>query len=175
MEGETKMRIGIGYDVHKFQEDRKLILGGICIPYKMGLKGHSDADVLIHAIIDSISGASGMDDIGTLFPDNDVKYKNISSVILLEKVCALLKEMNFKIINIDTIIVCEEPKIKPFKNEMIEKLSKTMKIERKNINIKATTTEGLGFEGRKEGISAQAVILLEEGNDDWIKRVNKTV
>ena len=156
------MKIGIGYDVHVFCGSRKLVLGGIEIKYGKGLLGHSDADVLIHAINDAILGALGMGDIGLHFPDTDMQYKDISSLILLEKVIALMKNSKFKIVNCDNVLILEKPKIFPYIDLMKNKLSPVMGIERSSLNIKATTTEGLGFCGRQEGVAAQSVVLLEE-------------
>ncbi len=155
------MKIGIGYDVHALVENRPLIIGGVLIPYEKGLQGHSDADVLIHAIMDSLLGAMGMGDIGCLFPDTDSTYKNIDSRILLRKVYALMEENNFKIGNIDAIIIAQKPKMKNHIEEMKNVLAEDLKTNIRNINIKATTTEHLGFEGRGEGIGAQCVCLLE--------------
>jgi 2-C-methyl-D-erythritol 2,4-cyclodiphosphate synthase len=156
------MKIGIGYDVHAFSENRKLVLGGIEIKHNKGLLGHSDADVLIHAINDAILGALGMGDIGLHFPDTDMKYKDISSLILLEKVIMIMKDSKFKIVNCDNVLILEKPKIFPYIDLMKNKLSPVMGIEKSSLNIKATTTEGLGFCGRKEGVAAQSVVLLEE-------------
>ena len=158
------MRIGIGYDVHKLVEDRKLIIGGIEVPYVKGLDGHSDADVLIHAIMDSILGALAKRDIGYLFPDNDNKYKDIDSKILLKKVVELMKNMDYKIGNIDSIIIAQSPKMSPHIEQMRIVLSEIMETDIDNINIKATTTEKLGFEGKGYGITAQAVCILEESS-----------
>ena len=154
------MKIGIGYDVHALVENRKLILGGIDIPYEKGLLGHSDADVLVHAIMDSILGALGLGDIGKHFPDTDEEYKDISSLILLEKVYDIMTESKYKIGNIDTVIIAQSPKLAPYIEDMKLNISKILNTPVFNINIKATTTEKLGFEGRKEGISAQSVCLL---------------
>jgi 2-C-methyl-D-erythritol 2,4-cyclodiphosphate synthase len=156
------MKIGIGYDVHAFCENRKLVLGGIEIKHNKGLLGHSDADVLIHAINDAILGALGMGDIGLHFPDTDMKYKDISRLILLEKVIMIMKDSKFKIVNCDNVLILEKPKIFPYIDLMKNKLSPVMGIEKSSLNIKATTTEGLGFCGRKEGVAAQSVVLLEE-------------
>ena len=154
------MKIGIGYDVHALVENRKLILGGIDIPYEKGLLGHSDADVLVHAIMDSILGALGLGDIGKHFPDTDEEYKDISSLILLERVYNIMIESKYKIGNIDTVIIAQSPKLAPYIEDMKLNISKILNTPVFNINIKATTTEKLGFEGRKEGISAQSVCLL---------------
>ena len=156
------MKIGIGYDVHAFCENRKLVLGGIEIKYERGLLGHSDADVLIHAINDAILGALGMGDIGLHFPDTDLRYKDISSVILLEKVITIMKNINYKIVNCDNVLILEKPKVFPYFDLMRNKLSPIMGIEKRSFNIKATTTEGLGFCGREEGVAAQSVVLLEQ-------------
>lgn len=155
------MRVGIGYDVHKFEEGRKLIIGGVDILYERGLAGHSDADVLIHAIIDAICGALCIGDIGSLFPDTDNAYKDIDSMILLGKLKDKLKENNYKIGNIDSIIVAQEPKMRPYIDQMRQNIAKVLEISEKDVSVKATTTEKLGFEGRKEGISSQAVVLIE--------------
>ena len=155
-------KVGIGYDVHRFVEGRKLILGGVEIPFEKGLLGHSDADVLVHAIIDAILGAMGENDIGKLFPDNSPKYKDISSLLLLKEVAKLLEKKNLKIVNIDSTIVSQRPKISPYTNEMKNKIADCLKIDSTQINIKGKTTEGLGFEGREEGISAYAVVLICE-------------
>ena len=156
------MRVGIGYDVHKFEEGRKLVIGGVDILYERGLAGHSDADVLIHAIIDAICGALCIGDIGSLFPDTDNAYKDIDSMILLGKLKDKLKENNYKIGNIDSIIVAQEPKMRPYIDQMRQNIAKVLEISEKDVSVKATTTEKLGFEGRKEGISSQAVVLIEK-------------
>lgn len=155
------MRIGLGYDVHALVENRKLVLGGVDVPFDLGLLGHSDADVLTHAIMDAILGALGEGDIGNLFPDTSVEFKNISSLILLKRVIEKVKEQNMRIANIDSIIIAQKPKMAPYIEKMKSKLAETMNVEVNRINIKATTTEKLGFEGRGEGISSQAVVLLE--------------
>ncbi len=154
------MRVGIGYDVHKLVDERELIIGGVNIPYEKGLLGHSDADVLVHAIMDSILGALALGDIGKHFPDNDDQYKDISSLILLERVYNIMKEAKYKIGNIDATIIAQKPKMASYIGEMRENISKVLKTPIENINIKATTTEKLGFEGRGEGISAQSICLL---------------
>ncbi|MBS6609968.1 MULTISPECIES: 2-C-methyl-D-erythritol 2,4-cyclodiphosphate synthase [Peptoniphilus] len=155
------MRIGIGYDVHKLVENRKLIIGGVNIPYGKGLLGHSDADVLIHAIMDSILGALALKDIGYHFPDSDNEYKNIDSKILLKRVFKIMKENNFKIGNIDSVIACEKPKLAPYIDSMRKVIADILNTDVENISIKATTTEKMGFVGREEGISAEAICLLE--------------
>lgn len=159
------MRIGIGYDVHKLVKNRKLIIGGVNIPYDKGLLGHSDADVLVHAIMDSILGALGQGDIGKHFPDTDDAYKDISSMVLLERVYKILLKSGYKIGNIDCIIVAQKPKMASYIEEMKNNISKILNTSSKNINIKATTTEQLGFEGREEGIAAYSVCLLLENKN----------
>lgn len=154
------MRIGLGYDVHKLVEDRSLILGGSTIPYKYGLLGHSDADVLVHAIMDSILGAACLGDIGTHFPDNNLIYKDISSLSLLKKVYDLVVEKGFSIGNIDATIIAQNPKLSPYIDEMRSNISCTLNININQINIKATTEEGLGFTGSGEGIASQSICLL---------------
>lgn len=156
----TGFRIGNGYDVHRLVEDRKLILGGVEIPYEKGLLGHSDADVLTHAIMDALLGACGQYDIGKHFPDNDMNYKGISSLVLLQKVKALVSEQGYCISNIDSIIVAEKPKLAPYIDAMKEKLSSVLQLDKGAVGIKATTTEGLGFTGTGEGIAAYAVACL---------------
>jgi len=157
------MRIGMGYDVHKLVEDRKLILGGVDILYEKGLLGHSDADVVVHAIMDALLGAAALGDIGKHFPDTDDRYKGISSIKLLHHVGELLRENNFKIGNIDATIICQKPKLAPFRDEMVKNVAKALNIEESRVCIKATTEEGLGFTGEGLGISSQAIALLEEG------------
>lgn len=155
------LRIGIGYDVHAFAEGRDLILGGVQIDYKYGLMGHSDADVLIHAIIDSLLGAANLGDIGMLFPDTDEKYKGISSIRLLSRVNFLLLSKNIEINNIDSVVICEKPKIKEYIQKMKSEISVALNnLDVNRIGIKGTTTEKLGFTGRGEGIAAQAVSIV---------------
>lgn len=154
------MRVGMGYDVHKLVEDRDLIIGGVTIPYEKGLLGHSDADVLLHAISDALLGAAALGDIGKHFPDSDPAYKGISSVILLEKVGTLLEEKGFLIENIDATIIAQAPKMRPYIDTMRENIAKALGIEVSQINVKATTEEGLGFTGTGEGISSQAICML---------------
>lgn len=156
------MRIGMGYDVHKLVEGRKLILGGVEIPYEKGLLGHSDADVLLHAIMDALLGAAALGDIGKHFPDTDPAYKGISSIRLLEHVANLLEEHQFLIENIDATIIAQRPKMRPYIDTMCENIAKALKIEADQINVKATTEEGLGFTGSGEGISSQAICMLEK-------------
>lgn len=154
------MRFGIGYDVHPLKKKRKLVLGGVEIPSKIGLFGHSDGDVFLHAVCDALLGAAGLGDIGQHFPDTDSKYKNISSLILLKKTYQLIKDMHYEINNIDGIIIAEAPKISGYFEKMKEKISEILEIEKEDTNIKATTSEGLGFIGRKEGISAYCVVSI---------------
>ncbi|WP_027623584.1 2-C-methyl-D-erythritol 2,4-cyclodiphosphate synthase [Clostridium lundense] len=155
------MRIGMGYDVHKLVERRKLIIGGVDIPYEKGLLGHSDADVLLHAIMDSLLGAAALGDIGKHFPDNNITYKDISSIKLLEKVNRLIRSSGYEIINIDATIIAQNPKMSPHIQVMRENISKSLEISVDMINIKATTEEGLGFTGKGEGIAAQSICLIE--------------
>lgn len=154
------MRIGMGYDVHRLTEDRKLIIGGVDIPYEKGLLGHSDADVLLHAIMDALLGASALGDIGKHFPDTDPAYKGISSIKLLEQVGKLLKDHGYVIGNIDATIIAQKPKMAPHIMYMRQNIANALNIEVNQINVKATTEEGLGFTGNGEGISSQAICLL---------------
>ncbi|MBQ0042495.1 MAG: 2-C-methyl-D-erythritol 2,4-cyclodiphosphate synthase [Lachnospiraceae bacterium] len=154
------MRVGMGYDVHKLVEGRKLILGGVEIPFEKGLLGHSDADVLLHAIMDALLGAAALGDIGLHFPDNDDKYKGISSLELLEHVGKLLEKKNFLIENIDATIIAQRPKMRPYIDEMRKNIADTLLVDINQINVKATTEEGLGFTGNGEGISSQAICML---------------
>ena len=155
------IRVGLGYDVHKLTENRKLIIGGVDIPYEKGLLGHSDADVLIHAIMDALLGASKLGDIGVLFPDTDPKYKGISSITLLKYVKEEMDNKNIKIINIDSIIVAQKPKMRPYIAEMEENIAKALNISVDDINVKATTEDELGFTGNGEGISSKAICMIE--------------
>lgn len=154
------MRVGMGYDVHRLVEERKLILGGVEIPYEKGLLGHSDADVLLHAIMDALLGAAALGDIGKHFPDSDPAYKGISSIKLLEHVAKLLEDENYVIGNIDATIIAQRPKMAPHIPLMRENIAKALQIEENRVNIKATTEEGLGFTGTGEGISSQAICAL---------------
>ena len=154
------MRVGLGYDVHKLVEGRDLIIGGVQIPYEKGLLGHSDADVLLHAIMDALLGAAALGDIGKHFPDTDPKYKGISSILLLEHVTKLLREHHYEIGNIDATIIAQKPKMAPHIPQMKENIAKALHMEPDCLNIKATTEEKLGFTGREEGIASQAVCLL---------------
>lgn len=156
------MRVGMGYDVHRLSFGRKLILGGVEIPYEKGLLGHSDADVLLHAIMDALLGAAALGDIGSHFPDTDPKYEGISSIRLLEHVGKLLDEEGYVIENIDATIIAQKPKMRPYIDQMREKTAAALKIEPGQVSIKATTEEGLGFTGSGEGISSHAICALEK-------------
>lgn len=154
------MRIGMGYDVHRLVENRDLILGGVFIPWEKGLLGHSDADVLLHAIMDALLGAAALGDIGKHFPDTDPRYKGISSILLLKHVGSLLYEHGYTIGNIDATIIAQKPKLAPFREQMAENIAKALEISTDQICVKATTEEGLGFTGKEEGIASQAIALL---------------
>ena len=154
------MRIGMGYDVHKLVEGRKMIIGGVEIPYEKGLLGHSDADVLLHAISDALLGAAALGDIGKHFPDTDEKYKGADSLMLLKEVGEMLNDKNFYICNIDATIIAQAPKMRPHIDKMRENIAKALNIDVSMVNVKATTEEGLGFTGSGEGISSQAVALI---------------
>jgi 2-C-methyl-D-erythritol 2,4-cyclodiphosphate synthase len=156
------MRVGFGYDVHPFVSGRPLVLGGITIPYLFGLKGHSDADVLIHAICDALLGAIAEGDIGRHFPDTDPQYRDIRSTILLRKVMDKVKGKGFHPLNVDATIVAQKPKLSEFIPRMVKEIAAVLEIETGRVNVKATTTEGLGFTGREEGVAAYAVALVEE-------------
>ncbi len=156
------MRVGIGYDAHKLCDNRKLILGGVDIPHEKGLLGHSDADVLVHAIMDALLGAAAMGDIGKHFPDNDQSFKNINSMFLLKNVYELLLKEDYIISNIDATVVCQRPKLAPYIEQMRKNISDVLNLDVNQVNIKATTTETLGFEGRKEGISSHAICLIHK-------------
>ncbi len=155
------MRIGHGYDVHKLTEDRKLILGGVDIPHTLGLLGHSDADVLVHAVMDAILGAIGEGDIGRHFPDTDESFKDIDSLILLDRVYGILCAKGYSLSNVDCTIIAQKPKLSPYISQMKENIARVLHIETDRVNVKATTTEKLGFEGEELGISAHAVCLVE--------------
>ncbi len=156
------MRVGFGYDVHSFATGRPLILGGVTIPYRFGLKGHSDADVLVHAICDALLGAIAEGDIGRHFPDTDPQYQDIQSTILLKRVMGKVKEKGFHLLNVDSTIVAQKPKLSEIIPGMVKEIARVLEIETDRVNIKATTTEGLGFTGREEGIAAYAVALVDE-------------
>lgn len=155
------MRVGIGYDVHAFAEGRPLVLGGVEVPHDRGLAGHSDADVVAHAIMDAILGALREGDIGRLFPDTDPAFRGADSLVLLEQVSALMRDRGYALVDADCVIVCEAPKLSPYRDRMRENLARALGVTADDVGLKATTTEGLGFEGRGEGIAAQAVVLLE--------------
>ena len=155
------MRIGHGYDVHRFADGRELILGGVEIPYSKGLLGHSDADVLLHAVMDALLGAAALGDIGKLFPDNDPKYKDADSLKLLWEVVGELNEKGYRIVNIDSTVCAQAPKLAPYIDEMRENIAVACGLRKSAVSVKATTEEGLGFTGRLEGISATAVCLIE--------------
>lgn len=155
------MRIGHGYDVHRLTENRKLILGGVCIPYEKGLLGHSDADVLVHAVMDALLGAAALGDIGKHFPDTDEKYKNADSIELLRHVVSLLEDKSYKISNIDATIIAQAPKLKPYISQMVKNIANACGISEEQVNVKATTEEKLGFTGEGLGISAHSVCLIE--------------
>ncbi len=156
------IRIGHGYDVHAFSENRKCIIGGVEIPYEKGLLGHSDADVLLHAISDSLLGAAALGDIGKHFPDTDPVFKGADSLVLLSKVGELLEYKGYKVVNVDATVIAQAPKLAPYINEMRENIAKALKTDVDFISVKATTEEKLGFTGRKEGISAHSVCLIEK-------------
>lgn len=155
------LRIGFGYDVHAFTPDRPLVLGGVAVPHTAGLAGHSDADVLVHALMDALVGAMREGDIGRLFPDTDPAYAGISSIELLGRVGSLMTGRGFRLIDADTVLVCEEPRISPYRDEMRQRMARALGVEPEHIGVKATTTEGLGFTGRREGIAAHAAVILE--------------
>ena len=159
------MRVGMGYDVHKLVENRKLILGGVEIPYEYGLLGHSDADVLVHAIMDALLGAAALRDIGRHFPDNDPAYEGAVSIELLKKVGEMLEERMYLIENIDATDIAQKPKLLPYIDTMVKNVAEALHLEEDQVNIKATTEEGLGFTGKKEGISAQAICCISKALD----------
>ena len=160
MKGKEVQRIGTGYDVHRLKEGRRLVLGGVEIPFERGLDGHSDADVVIHAIMDALLGAAGLRDIGTYFPDTDQAFKDISSLVLLEKVRHLLREKCCRIVNLDVTLLAQRPKIKPYVPQMIANIAEALRIPKAAVSVKATTTEKLGFVGREEGMAAQAAAMV---------------
>ena len=157
----TNLRIGHGYDVHRLVEGRKLILGGVDIPWERGLLGHSDADVLTHAVMDALTGAARLGDIGKLFPDTDPAYAGVSSLKLLAEVGRLLNERGYQVVNIDATLLAQAPKVGPYKQEMAENMARALGIQPDQVNVKATTEEGLGFTGDGSGMAAHAVVLLE--------------
>lgn len=158
----TNLRIGHGYDVHRLVEGRRLILGGVDIPWKLGLLGHSDADVLTHAVMDALTGAARLGDIGKLFPDTDPAYKDISSLLLLSHVGELLREKGFAVVNIDATLLAQAPKVGPYRPRMEANIASALGIGPAQVNVKATTEEGLGFTGDSSGMAAHAVVLLEK-------------
>lgn len=159
----AEMRIGLGYDAHAFSEGRSLVLGGVNVPFERGLMGHSDADVLVHAIMDAVLGALREGDIGRHFPDTDASYAGISSIELLRRVAGIVAQSGFRVVDVDSVLVCELPKISPYREQMRAAVADALGVAVERVGVKATTTEGLGFEGRGEGIAAQAVALLERG------------
>ena len=158
----TNLRIGHGYDVHRLTEGRKLILGGVEIPWEKGLLGHSDADVLVHAVMDALTGAARLGDIGKLFPDTDPAYAGISSLKLLAEVGRLMGEKGFTVVNIDATLLAQAPKVGPYRAQMVENMAAALKIDPEQVNVKATTEEKLGFTGDGSGMAAHAVVLLEK-------------
>lgn len=160
-------RIGTGFDVHKLVENRKLVMCGVEIPYKLGLLGHSDADVALHALMDAMLGALAIGDIGAHFPDNDGKFKDISSLILLRETAKLIDQKNYRLANADITIIAQRPKFRPYIEEMRRNIANTINIQLEQISVKATTTEKLGFTGRGEGIAAEAVVLLQKKMDEF--------
>ena len=165
------MHIGMGYDVHRLVEERKLIMGGVEIPFEKGLLGHSDADVLLHAIMDALLGAAALGDIGKFFPDNDPAYEGANSVMLLKKVGEMLQEQRFLIENIDATIIAQMPKMRPYIDQMRQNIADTLELDLSQVNVKATTEEGLGFTGTGEGISAQAICLLTTPAEAYSRNV----
>ena len=158
----TSLRIGHGYDVHRLTEGRRLILGGVEVPYEKGLLGHSDADVLAHAVMDALLGAAALGDIGKLFPDTDAAYAGISSILLLERVAERLREAGYAVVNLDATVLAQAPKLAPYRERMRENLARALSLDTSRVSVKATTEEGLGFTGEGLGIAAHAVALLEK-------------
>lgn len=158
----TGLRIGHGYDVHRLTEGRRLILGGVEVPYEKGLLGHSDADVLTHAVMDALLGAAALGDIGKLFPDTDAAYAGISSILLLERVAERLREAGYAVVNLDATVLAQAPKLAPYREQMRENLARVLALDNSCVSVKATTEEGLGFTGEGLGIAAHAVALLEK-------------
>ncbi|CCZ46104.1 2-C-methyl-D-erythritol 2 4-cyclodiphosphate synthase [Firmicutes bacterium CAG:129] len=158
----TGLRIGHGYDVHRLTEGRRLILGGVEVPYEKGLLGHSDADVLTHAVMDALLGAAALGDIGKLFPDTDAAYAGISSILLLERVAERLREAGYAVVNLDATVLAQAPKLAPYRERMRENLARALSLDTSRVSVKATTEEGLGFTGEGLGIAAHAVALLEK-------------
>ena len=158
----TGLRIGHGYDVHRLTEGRRLILGGVEVPYEKGLLGHSDADVLTHAVMDALLGAAALGDIGKFFPDTDAAYAGISSILLLERVAERLREAGYAVVNLDATVLAQAPKLAPYRERMRENLARALSLDTSRVSVKATTEEGLGFTGEGLGIAAHAVALLEK-------------
>lgn len=157
----TNLRIGHGYDVHRLVQGRRLVLGGVDIPWERGLDGHSDADVLVHAVMDALLGAAGLEDIGCLFPDGDDAYLGISSILLLQRVSALLKERGITVVNVDATLLAQRPKLAPYRQAMRENMARALNIPTERVGVKATTEEHLGFTGKELGMAAHAVALVE--------------
>ncbi|MBC7252972.1 MAG: 2-C-methyl-D-erythritol 2,4-cyclodiphosphate synthase [Actinobacteria bacterium] len=157
-------RVGLGFDAHSFAEGRRLVLGGVQIPHPLGLAGHSDADVLVHAVMDALLGACGERDIGVRFPDSDPTFRDISSLVLLEEVMGVVSERGCRVLNVDCVLVAQEPRLSPYIEDMRKRLAFVLRVPENRVGIKATTTEGMGFTGRGEGIAAMAVALVEEVN-----------
>jgi len=166
------LRVGLGTDAHRFDPGRKLFLGGVEIPFEKGLSGHSDADVVLHSLMDALLGACGAGDIGGMFPDDDPAYRGASSLDLLDRVCGVVRDKGCRIANIDIVVICEEPRIAPHRDQMLERIASACGIAREAVSIKGTTTEGMGFTGRGEGIASIAAVLLgEEGDPSGTGRV----
>lgn len=159
------MRVGLGADAHRFDPERKLVLGGVEIPFEKGLSGHSDADVVLHSLMDALLGACGAGDIGGMFPDNDPAYRDASSLDLLGEAVGVVTGNGYRVVNVDIVIVCEEPRVAPYREQMRERIASACEIDMESVSIKGTTTEGMGFTGRGEGIASIAAVLLEEDVD----------
>jgi len=160
------LRVGIGYDIHKFAPKRKLFLGGVCVPFNKGLIGHSDADVILHAVSDALLGAMGQDDIGKHFPDSDDRYKDVPSSVILEKVSAIMWDKSYKVVNVDVMLLLERPKITPFKAKMKANIAGILKVTKDAVSVKATTHEGVGAIGKGQAAAAYAVVLIQKGPPD---------
>lgn len=160
MTDDAGLRVGLGYDAHRFAGDRPLVLGGVRFRDDDGLQGHSDADVVVHAVMDALLGAAGLEDIGHYFPDRDPAYAGADSIVLLEKVAGLLRDAGWQVVNVDAVVVCEQPRIAPQRQHMRERMAAALHVPTDRVGVRGTTTEGMGFAGRGEGISAQAVALL---------------
>ena len=159
------MRVGLGADAHRFDPERKLVLGGVEMPFEKGLAGHSDADVALHSLMDAMLGACGAGDIGAMFPDDDPAYRDASSLDLLREVSGVVTGSGYRIVNVDIVIVCEEPRVAPYREKMRERIASTCEIDKGSVSVKGTSTEGMGFTGRGEGIASIAAVLLEEAGD----------